>query len=100
MQRQQSSGVRYAHEVEIERIEREAAVGQPLRLIAGLLVTSLHPQDSKTVVLRRAQTVTPHFVDRYDWGETVITWAGRGGYWKRLRIYEGQNVVTTPEESR
>lgn len=96
VKRTQSTPLRYSHEVELERIEREARVGQPLKLPAGLIVTSLHPRDPTCVVLNRAQTIKPHFVDRYSWGQIVITWAARGGYWKRLTIYQGKNVTTVP----
>jgi hypothetical protein len=67
----------------------DAKVGQPLGIPAGTRVRSLHPRDPVCITTKRGQLVTPHFVDRYrnrrgEVDHIVVTWAGGGGYWKRV----------------
>jgi hypothetical protein len=78
----------------IVRIGREAKVGRPIRIPAGVPVHSMAPSaPSDDVPLKRAQTVIPHFVDRYADGKVVVTWAGGGGYWRRVTARDGRGEV-------
>lgn len=62
----------------------EAMPGQPLLVPAGTLVYSVKTGSEQA--LKRAQRVVPHFVDRYNDGRVKITWAGSGGYWRRVTV--------------
>jgi hypothetical protein len=66
----------------------DALVGQPYDVPAGAWVHSL--KTGKWTQSMRKQTVVPHFVDRYIDGTVVVTWAGGGGYWRRVRIRNGK----------
>jgi hypothetical protein len=62
----------------------EPLVGQPFVIPKGVPVHSV--QSGRWAPSKRSQTVTPHFVDRYRDNQTMVTWAGTGGYWKRVSI--------------
>lgn len=75
---------------ELIRLGREARPGEPLTLPPGILVHAMDPHLPDVYPLRKRQSITPRFVDRYSDGKVIITWAGTGGYWKRITARDGR----------
>lgn len=68
-----------------------AAIGEPLEIPAGTPVHST--RYGQWTVSKRKQTIRPWSTLKTDDGRVAeVTWAGAGGYWRRVRTIDGEFV--------